>query len=244
MDFGGYPSYYYGTVGYDSTRHFGYVTEGVYPFVGTFVIDSLPATNPGRSTFWAIDNISGDAGQPWGTTDGFTYAKKWQAMSTLYGHRTVTTGANVSYVITAPVMNINPGDSAVAVFGHSVSSSLAALRTLVDNGINYWRNPPKVPVDQFSELPGDLRMNQNYPNPVSLSENANAFVRFTLPRNSEARLDVYSLLGQPIFSTGTMQIAAGEHLATIPLNGFHAGMYLCVLRTEIGSIQKKMIITE
>jgi hypothetical protein len=246
MDFGGYPSYYYGSVGYDSTRHFGYVSEGVYPLVGTFVIDSLPVNDPTRSTFWAIDNISGHAGQPWGTTDGFTYAKKWQAMSTRYGHRTIPNGvfANVSYVITAPVMNINPGDSAIAVFGHSASTSLTALNSLVDKGINYWRNPPKVPVDHLTELPGELRMNQNYPNPVSLAENANALVRFALPRDDEARIEVYNVLGQPVFSTGTTQMNAGEHLVTIPLNGFRAGMYLCVLRTTMGSLQKKMIITE
>lgn len=238
MDFGGYPQYYIASVVYDSLRRFGYVNKGGFPTVGTFVIDSLPNTDARRATFWAINNDPSVPGNPFGTLDGFTAAEKWRALSTYAGNRTTPAG-NVAYVITAPVADLDPGQSAVFVFGHTAGTLVNTLQSRVDAAINLWRNPPVVSVSATDQVPSNASIGM-HPHPVRAD--AQARLTFTLPAAGAVRIDAVSVLGVRTRLYDGMR-EAGTHVLPIAAGTLPPGVYVMTMTSGQGTTSTRVLLT-
>ncbi len=238
MDFGGYPQYYIGSVGYDSLHRFGYVTKTGFPTVGTFVIDSLPAADARRSTFWAINNDPAVPGNPFGTLDGFTAAEKWRALSTYAGNRTTPAG-NVAYVITAPVTDIEPGQSASFVFGHTAGAVLSVLQSRVDAAISLWRNPPVVSVPDLASVPGTAAL-AAYPQPVRAD--AGVHLSYTMPAAGFVHIDAISVLGVRTRLFEGLR-SAGGHTLELSARMLPPGMYVVTLSSAGAVATTRLLLT-
>lgn len=91
--------------------------------------------------------------------------------------------------------------------------------------------------------PKSLSLNQNYPNPF----NPQTSIALTVPEKSNAELSVYNILGMKVRTLINGNIEAGEH--TVIFDGkdnsgnpVSAGIYFYRLKTEAGSITRKMVL--
>ena len=243
MDFGGYPNYYPASVAYDSTIHFGYVTKTGFPLVGTFVVDSLPLSSAGRSTFWGINNDHRVPGNPFGTLDGFTYAERWRAMSSYAGNRTVSS-ANVAYVLTAPVADIQPGATATFVFGQTAATNLVVARNNVNAAVNLWRNPFLVGVQPQSAIRSGIRLAENFPNPVLASSQYRTVFPVSIAQPGTVAVELYSMLGIRLASWEVPLSSAGEQLLPVNTTGMPAGAYILRAAAAQGTVQRSFLVVE
>ncbi|MGF1533407.1 MAG: FG-GAP-like repeat-containing protein [Bernardetiaceae bacterium] len=78
-----------------------------------------------------------------------------------------------------------------------------------------------------------------YPNP----SNGTFSLRLGQPLSSQAQLTVVSMTGQ-VVHTSSITPAAGRDTITLNLNGLAAGTYVVQLRTDEGSIQKRLVIRD
>lgn len=93
------------------------------------------------------------------------------------------------------------------------------------------------------EIPTSLQLEQNYPNPF----NPETSIRFQLARDSEVRLEVFSITGQRVRSLISSKLPAGAYRITFdgrddagrPLA---SGLYLYKLRSNHEVVSKKMLI--
>lgn len=223
MDFGGFPTYYSATPTYDSTLHFGYVTKSGFPYVGTFVIDSLPLSNPSRSTFWAINNDHRVSGNPFGTLDGFTYAEKWRAMSTYAGNHRATAG-NIAYVLTAPVADIDTGASHVFVFGHHANTGFTTLRNNVTAAIQFWRNSRPTALSAIESAAG-FSISDVYPNPSVKPVVNQTIIRLHIKDGSRVELSVVNVLGQVVRRIESLHLEPGSNTISFTTSGLAPGMH-------------------
>ncbi|MDH7515056.1 MAG: S8 family serine peptidase [Bacteroidota bacterium] len=237
MDFGGYPQYYIANAVYDSTRRFAALTKSGFPIVGTFVIDTLPLSHPGRSTFWAINNDHRVSGNPFGTLDGFTAREKWLALSSFAGNRSTPAG-NLAYVITAPVADVPPGGTAEFVFGHIAGTSLASMRNRVDAAVNLWLNPPVVGCDPPS-VPLEAALGSVHPHP--LTAGACAIVSFTLPAERRVVLELYSPLGRRVGVLRQGTFPAGTHPVPFTIDGGE-GVYILRLIADGVVVHRPVVV--
>ncbi len=238
-----------GKVAFDSLRLAGYCTKSSYPVAGTFVLDSLPRSDPARPTFWAVDNATNVPGNPWGTRDGFTRAEKWQALSSFAGRPTATGigtgGGDVGYVIAGRSFDLAPGASAEVLFGHFAGSGpYAALTGKIDSAIAYWRGASALDADQPAAA-SDWDLSAAYPNPLSPSSLV-ANVRFSVPAEAQLRIALYDLLGREVAVAAEGVYPPGMHEAKIPAAGLPAGMYVVRMTASAGaaaaSRERKLLI--
>lgn len=92
-------------------------------------------------------------------------------------------------------------------------------------------------------VPQGYRLHTPYPNPF----NAQATVRYTLPRQAQLRIEIYNLRGQLVRTLVDGILPAGEHITS--WNGTDSsgqmtasGLYLCRLQAEGLSLCEKMIL--
>lgn len=94
------------------------------------------------------------------------------------------------------------------------------------------------PGDDASDLPDSFEMPQNYPNPF----NPQTKIEFSLPIQSQARLTIYNLLGQPVATLVNEELYAGTHTFSWDASRFASGVYIYRLVTNQGVITKKMTL--
>jgi hypothetical protein len=77
-------------------------------------------------------------------------------------------------------------------------------------------------------LPKEFFLEQNYPNPF----NPTTQIRFSLPKTTEVKLEVFNILGQPITVLVDGRLSAGFH--TVEFNGDQvtSGVYLVKLTSS------------
>ncbi|MDT8323966.1 MAG: T9SS type A sorting domain-containing protein [Bacteroidota bacterium] len=95
---------------------------------------------------------------------------------------------------------------------------------------------------------GSLAMSQNYPNPFSVSKNANTTVSWYMPSAGNVSLKVYNLLGKEVRTLVSETRSMGR--STISWNGrdnnnrlVAPGVYIYKLNTNTQSLTRRLLIT-
>jgi hypothetical protein len=92
--------------------------------------------------------------------------------------------------------------------------------------------------DQEASAPGQYALLGNYPNPF----NATTEIRFTLPAQSEIRLDIYNILGQRVETLIDGVQPAGEHHLSWDASNVASGVYFYKLSVGEQVFTKKMTL--
>jgi len=87
-------------------------------------------------------------------------------------------------------------------------------------------------------LPSDFTLDQNYPNPF----NPTTTIEFTLPRQSQVRLEVFNVLGQQVDVLIDQSLSAGSHRIVFEADQKPSGVYFYRLSHEGGSETRKMLL--
>jgi len=99
-------------------------------------------------------------------------------------------------------------------------------------------SPTGVDDPNTSVLPSNFALDQNYPNPF----NPSTTIRFSLPRASQIRLEVYNVLGQLASTPADGRYPAGNHEITLSAENLPSGVYFYRLSHEGGSETRKMLL--
>lgn len=76
------------------------------------------------------------------------------------------------------------------------------------------------------QISDDVELTQNYPNPSS----DNTYIDFSIPRDGQTSLILYSILGQPIKELVNTYLTKGPHHVPVYLSDLSAGLYIYVMR--------------
>nr|WP_255695611.1 T9SS type A sorting domain-containing protein [Rhodohalobacter sp. 614A] len=89
-----------------------------------------------------------------------------------------------------------------------------------------------------SELPEDIRLKQNFPNPF----NPSTIISYELPQSSTVRLEIFDMIGRQVATLVDGMIEAGEHQVNFDASHLTSGIYLYRL-TAIGSNGSQQVFT-
>jgi hypothetical protein len=110
-----------------------------------------------------------------------------------------------SMLLTLSLSNLDSGATRVeefALFGYdSTQVSTDSLAKLINATATYVRDIS----DQIATLPKKFELNQNFPNPF----NANTQIRFSVPKASHVKLEVYDILGRKVKTLADENMTAG-----------------------------------
>ena len=88
------------------------------------------------------------------------------------------------------------------------------------------------------QLPAQVQLHQNYPNPF----NPLTVIGFTLPADSEVRLEVYNILGERVAVLADERRTAGTHQVSFNASRLSSGVYLYRLTTGDRVQTRKMML--
>lgn len=94
------------------------------------------------------------------------------------------------------------------------------------------------PGTEASDLPDEFMLSQNYPNPF----NPSTKIKFTLPVQSNAVLEVFDILGRKIATLASEELPAGQHIYEWDASRQSSGVYLYRLVTSQGIQIKRMTL--
>ena len=87
-------------------------------------------------------------------------------------------------------------------------------------------------------IPKEFSISQNFPNPF----NPTTQIEYSLPLDSNVKLEVFNSLGQKVMDLVNTQKAAGKHTATFDASQLTSGLYLYKITTPTFSQTKKMLL--
>lgn len=112
-----------------------------------------------------------------------------------------------------------------------------------NNNIGIPSDPAMVSIttgsEELSTLPDEFSISQNYPNPF----NPTTEIKYSIPENSEVRIEVFNMLGRKIRTLVNKQQAAGRYNISFDATNLTSGTYF--YRIKAGSFtntQKMMLI--
>ena len=116
--------------------------------------------------------------------------------------------------------------------GTSLDGKISAVRLQVLVGAEI------VAVEDEPELPSEIRLAQNFPNPF----NPTTTIRYSLPRSAEVTLAVYDILGrQTAVLTQGLQ-PSGHHEVSLDASDWASGMYVYSLKAEGRTLTRQMVL--
>jgi hypothetical protein len=95
-----------------------------------------------------------------------------------------------------------------------------------------------VDVTEDHELPTQARLYQSYPNPF----NPSTTIEFDIPVSGPIRLTVVDLLGREVAELVNQVLSAGRHKATFTGTNCASGVYVCILSTQNGVLQRSLML--
>jgi hypothetical protein len=92
---------------------------------------------------------------------------------------------------------------------------------------------------QAQNMPRTYRLAQNFPNPF----NPETTFYFTLPRFARVSLSIYNVLGQIVAKPLRNDLlGAGDHQVLFNAEKLPSGMYIYRLESDLGILQRKMLL--
>ena len=85
----------------------------------------------------------------------------------------------------------------------------------------------RTSADEERFLPKEFVLEQNYPNPF----NPTTQIRFSLPKTTDVKLQVFNILGQPVSTLMDGRLSAGQHAVNFDGAALSSGVYLYTLKT-------------
>ena len=92
----------------------------------------------------------------------------------------------------------------------------------------------------IAELPGEVRLEQNFPNPF----NPTTTIRFSLPETADVRLAVYDVTGREVALLTSGTLAAGVHQVSFDAARFASGVYLYRLQAGSHTLTRRMTLVK
>ncbi len=99
------------------------------------------------------------------------------------------------------------------------------------------RSGVAVSVDQNGTLPTDYQLYTNYPNPF----NPSTTIAYDLPRDVNATLKVYDVMGREVMTLVNDYQSAGKHQVQFSPNGLASGAYIYQLQAGSFTDRKRML---
>ncbi len=143
-------------------------------------------------------------------------------------------GDTVAVYFSIRVPSLNP-DTANMIY-YSVFSHLDTTVS-VDDSVKLYMTITDVE-DPASAIPHGFALLQNYPNPF----NPTTTISFVLPFRSEARLEVFNILGRAVDRRNLGVLSEGRHDVEYDASWLASGVYLYRLVTEYATESNKMIL--
>lgn len=91
---------------------------------------------------------------------------------------------------------------------------------------------------QSELLPKEFRLGQNYPNPF----NPITTISYNLPKTSDARIEIFNILGQRVATLINERKTAGYHTVDFDGTRFSSGVYLYQIQAGEYIAVKKMVL--
>ncbi len=123
--------------------------------------------------------------------------------------------------------------------GHPDGSTEFPQSMIVDY-IHVYEDEELVSSEDEPVLPESAQLHQNYPNPF----NPATQIRFELPGQEHAILEVYNMLGQKVAVLVDEPLQAGMHIVDFDGRDLSSGTYIYSLRTESGTITRQMSLVK
>ena len=89
-----------------------------------------------------------------------------------------------------------------------------------------------------SELPLEYTLEQNFPNPF----NPTTLINYSIPKNGDVNLSVFSVLGQRVATLVNERKSAGNYTVRFDASGLSSGIYFYVLETDQVRLTQKMTL--
>jgi subtilisin family serine protease len=87
-------------------------------------------------------------------------------------------------------------------------------------------------------IPNKFSLSQNYPNPF----NPTTTINFSLPENTNVKIDIFNQLGQKIIELVNAQFQSGNHSIQWNASHYPSGVYFYEMRTDKFTSVKKLIL--
>lgn len=156
-------------------------------------------------------------------------------------------GDNISYFLQDPKPDGAIIVASTGVFGWKPSNKQAGkwqIVVLASDGvfstpsrIAYVTVIPDTKVEG-EEVPASFELYQNYPNPF----NPTTSIKFALPKESQVKLSVYTILGQEVATLVNSVMPAGYHTVNFDASNLPSGMYIYKIDAGNFSQIKKMLL--
>jgi hypothetical protein len=141
-------------------------------------------------------------------------------------------GQNGTVTLNFDASGVDPGVYRGAVILRTNDPDNAEVRIPVSVNVG------PVSVDRPGELPGQVTLAHNFPNPF----NPQTTIQFTLPEAMHATLRVFDTLGRQIATLTNDALPAGRHDVTFDGSRLSSGVYLYSLETPSGTITRRMVL--
>ncbi|MCW8809430.1 MAG: T9SS type A sorting domain-containing protein, partial [Ignavibacteriaceae bacterium] len=143
---------------------------------------------------------------------------------------------------------IGPGETSTGTGYHTIAFSNQVPHNIIlpieirisSDSILYWIDTLDIITDvkDFVSLPKEYSLSQNYPNPF----NPNTTIKYSIPRESEVRLEILNVLGERVELLVNEIQTAGAYESVWDARNVSSGIYF--YRMQAGSFidTKKMIL--
>jgi len=111
------------------------------------------------------------------------------------------------------------------------------------NVVDFWDGSTSKAIgqgDDYTQIPTSFVLNQNYPNPF----NPETKISFSLPEDSNVRLEIFNLQGQVVATLVDGSLAAGYYSATFDATSFPSGVYFYKIVAGNFSDIKRMLLVK
>lgn len=94
--------------------------------------------------------------------------------------------------------------------------------------------------EQDPDIPGELKLEQNFPNPFNPTTN----ISYQLPENSEVTLEVFNMLGKHVATLVSGKQQAGRHEVSFDASELSSGVYIYRIRSGDFTDTRQMMLVK
>ena len=189
------------------------------------------------TTYWGINNRDRDDSLSIGIYNGFTKEEKWKALSTGVVQK-VSSITDVSQVLAAGPVDMQPGDSIVVGFALIAAPTMDGILASVPPARDMWdtinRLYDATDVLAPAAAPEGIALHGVAPHPISLSRGEMS-LHVEVARAGRVRIALYDLLGRDIAVLSDRFMEAGRHALPVLLPSLSPGTVLLRVETAQGA---------